>query len=79
MERGPRERAGAGDRIEVSVDPRGLVDPVAAERLGWTTVPTVILVVCYAVTALGALVAVVVALLVRPSPRDSVPTRRESS
>jgi hypothetical protein len=66
MERGPTEAVERGAHLEVSVDPRGYVNPVAAERMGWTTVPATIIVVCYAVTALWALFAVAIALLMWP-------------
>ncbi|MGP3966970.1 hypothetical protein [Streptomyces sp. 6N223] len=61
--RGPMERAAEGDRIAVTVDPRGWLGPIAAERLGWTTVPTAVLVCCLAAVALAALGIVAAALL----------------
>ncbi|MGP3966969.1 hypothetical protein [Streptomyces sp. 6N223] len=66
VERGPTEAVARGARFEVSVDPRGYVNPVATERMGWTKVPTTIIVVCYAVTALAALFALATALLMWP-------------
>jgi hypothetical protein len=63
MERGPKERAAEGERIEISVDPHGWLDPVAAERLGYTTVPTAILVCCLAAATLAALAIVGAGLL----------------
>jgi hypothetical protein len=46
MVHGPRQRAHKGERVVVSVDPRGWVAPVAAERLGGTTAPSVLLGIC---------------------------------
>ncbi|TDC67024.1 hypothetical protein [Streptomyces hainanensis] len=58
MDRGPGERADAGERIEVSLDPRGRVSPVAVDRLGWTTVPKGVLAGCFGAVALAAAVVV---------------------
>jgi hypothetical protein len=62
LARGPKERATPGELIEISVDPHGRVAPVAADRLGWTTTPTTLLVACLAATTLAALAVVVRAL-----------------
>ncbi|GAB2870609.1 hypothetical protein [Streptomyces mayteni] len=61
LERGPRERADAGERIEVSLDPRGRLDPVAVDRLGWTTVPKGILAGGFGAVALATVAAVAAA------------------
>jgi hypothetical protein len=66
VERGPTEAVTEGARFEVSVDPRGYVNPVATERMGWTTVPTTIIVVCLGITAVAALFALAIALVMWP-------------
>lgn len=58
----PSDGTTKGERIEVSVDPRGWMPPVPVERLGWTTVPTIVLVCCFAAMALAALTIIATAL-----------------
>lgn len=54
MARGPRHRAHRGERIEVSLDPHHHTPPIATQRLGWTTVPSAILLTCFATLTLFA-------------------------
>jgi hypothetical protein len=82
LARTPSDETVEGDRIEVVVDPRGWVPPVAAAQLGQTTVPAVILACCFAVillaalavlaTALGALASARLREAQRPSRDDAV-------
>ncbi|MDT0345897.1 hypothetical protein [Streptomyces litchfieldiae] len=68
----PANGTAEGDRVEVSVDPRGWMPPVPVDRLGWTTVPTAILVCCFAAVVLAALAVVAMALVTwvaRVTPR----------
>lgn len=51
----PGDEVARGDRIEIVVDPRGWVPPVAADQVGHATVPAIILACCFAVVALAAL------------------------
>jgi hypothetical protein len=53
-----------GDPIAVLVDPAGWVRPVPADSTGWTTVPTMILLGCAGVVALGALGVLATGLVV---------------
>jgi hypothetical protein len=57
----PARETAEGDRLTVSVDPHGLVPPVPVDRLGGTTIPAVILLGCFGVLALGALVIIAAA------------------
>ncbi|SDH48391.1 hypothetical protein SAMN05216553_12423 [Lentzea fradiae] len=54
----PATETAEGGRLTVSVDPSGWMRPVPADRLGWTTVPSAILLSCAGVVALGGLVSV---------------------
>lgn len=51
----PPDGTEEGDPLTVLVDPAGWVRAVPADSAGWTTVPTVILLGCAGVVALGAL------------------------
>ncbi|MEV8442511.1 hypothetical protein AB0425_34475 [Actinosynnema sp. NPDC051121] len=51
----PPDGTEKGDPITVLADPAGWVRPVPADSAGWTTVPTMILLGCAGVVALGAL------------------------
>ncbi|GAA1329487.1 hypothetical protein [Saccharothrix algeriensis] len=57
----PSDETAEGDRIEVSVDPHGWLGPVPVDRMGWSTVPTAVLVGCAGAVALAALAAVATA------------------
>jgi hypothetical protein len=57
----PARETAEGDRIEVFVDPHGLVPPVAADNLGGTTVPAVILACSCGVMALFGLAIIAAA------------------
>lgn len=69
----PGNETAEGDRIEIVVDPRGWVPPVAADQLGQTTVPAIILACCLAVAALATLAVLTTALgtLVSARPRET--------
>lgn len=65
----PQDGSAEGDRVEVYVDRRGWVPPVAADQLGLATVPGVVLGCCFAVIAVGALVVIARAFVVLVHPR----------
>ncbi|PSL54894.1 hypothetical protein B0I31_106414 [Saccharothrix carnea] len=60
----PPDGTEKGDPITVLVDPAGWIRPVPADSAGWTTVPTVILLGCAGVVALGALGVLATGLVV---------------
>lgn len=62
-----------GDRIEVSVDPRGWVPPVPVDRMGGTGTPAVVLACCFGAVALTALATIATAARA-PRARRTDPT-----
>lgn len=50
-----------GDRLEVSVDPRGWVPPVPVDRMGGTGIPAIVLACCFGAVALTALATIATA------------------
>jgi hypothetical protein len=58
-----------GDRIAVSVDRSGWMRPVPVDRMGWTTVPSTVLICCAGVVAFAALGVVVTAFGVQVARR----------
>lgn len=66
MERGPKHGVEEYARVEVSVDPHGVVAPVAADRIGGTGPQVVLLGVCFGATALAAGLVLLTALGVWP-------------
>ncbi|MDT0344026.1 hypothetical protein [Streptomyces litchfieldiae] len=55
---GPKEALTPGEHVEVYADPHGLAAPVAADRMGWLTVPALVLGAAATATAAAPTLAV---------------------